>query len=1249
MANGWYLILLLLVEGQGVILNASAEAAVGLPATQTSGSTPGPLRPSVHARRNVEDFPPVLAKFLRFRVQKTNRDQPCLDELEIYRQGDPERNVARSSAGARATASGSLPGVRIHQLEFVNDGCYGNGHSWIADTVNAWVQIELPEVECINRVVWGRDREGNFIDRLSTEYVIEVSTDGATWHTVASSADRAPLTAGNTFAGINPMRRYIVTRFAPVNTTLSEEFDRSSTDYCVDRWQTEDGLPGNTVTSIVQTHDGYLWIGTFGGLARFDGMQFRHFGEREGLKTNRILCLFEDARGDLWVGSEGGGLFRYHAGVFSALTTRDGLLHDVVMSLTEDALGRLWIGTYSGLQCWKDGAFIPAAIEPAPLQGPVSRLLADPSGVLWMVINGLLGKVETNCFMLPKVEGEPSGQMAVSALHMSHSGRLWIGGNSGYVVSSSHGALDLLPLVLEQLTDNLWDLCEARNGDMWIGTASSGLRRWRGGQVLSITTQEGLADNSVRCILEDREGNLWVGTNGGGLHRLKLKKLALVTTRLGLAHNVVMSLAEDAKGDVWIGSNGGGVSLRRQGTFAPAYLNYLLDNECIWSLLAARDGTLWIGTWNSGLFHKTDAKLERFNVALQDRDEPVVALCEDRIGGLWIGTYQDGLKYFQDGNFISYRATNGLSANFISALAQDPSGRLWIGTVGGGLNCLEQGAFKVFTRQDGLGSEFIRTIYADAQGVLWIGTAGGLSRLKDGRLATLTTQHGLADDVISQIIEDDYGHLWLGCNRGIFSVPKADLNQVAEGRLNSCKVLSYGKAEGMESLECTGGFSPAGLKTRDGKLWFSTVKGLVRVDPERLPSNELPPPVLIEQVVVDGMAVAADSLRLLPHIQDPTPQTKPGPSRPAPAAWRIGPGARHVELHYTALSFTAPEKVRFRYRLEGFDPSWVEAGTQRIAYYTYLPPGRYQFRVAACNNDGVWNDTGAAIVLQSLPLFWQTWWFRLLLASAVLGGTGWAVKYWSTRRLRRRLEWLRQQNALEQERTRIARDIHDELGTHLTEIALLSELGQIHRQSPRVVAEDLRRISDRAREAVTSADAIVWTVNPRNDSLDHLANYIVRFTEDFFHLTSIRCRLDVPAALPHFICSTQYRRHLCLAVKEVCNNVVRHAGATEVWLRMALQDRQFRIVIEDNGKGFSGAIMPEGSDGLRNLHQRMNELRGRLEIASQLGKGTAVSLITPLEQTGGSAAGPDAGREPGRVFPELNRTKSFSRGLKCGS
>jgi len=401
------------------------------------------------------------------------------------------------------------------------------------------------------------------------------------------------------------------------------------------------------------------------------------FGEREGVRSSSVLCLFEDRAGTLWVGTDGGGLLRFENGRFEALTQREGLWSDVVMALAQDAGGRLWIGTHAGLDCWQDGRFVRDESLPPRRSEPFSRVLCHKDEMC-VVINGFLHQVQDRKYLRKNPGAEPPSDIADAALRSGPSGQLWFGGLSGRLSTSSNGVLTLVPQPAEASPDTILDVCEARNGDLWLGMASTGLRRWRNGEVLSLTVQEGLADNCIRCLLEDREGNLWIGTSAGGLHRLKPKKLRVVTTADGLTYNVVMSFAQDSDGDVWIGSNGGGLTVghpravapikaassgRKQRLltspaaldmeFAPADVSYLLDNESIPSVLAARDGVLWLGTWNSGLFRMTGTKLEQFHLGRPENEQPVLALCEAAAGGLWVGTYQDGLKFFKDGVFTS--------------------------------------------------------------------------------------------------------------------------------------------------------------------------------------------------------------------------------------------------------------------------------------------------------------------------------------------------------------------------------------------------------------------------------------------------------------------------------------------------------------------------------------------------------------------------------------------------------------------
>ncbi|MBX3731171.1 MAG: histidine kinase [Verrucomicrobiae bacterium] len=1149
------------------------------------------LRPPVHPRRNVDEFEPVPARWVRFTILKTNGSEPCLDELEIFTAGSPPENVALAGAGARTTVSGTMAGYAIHRQEHLNDGLYGNARSWIADTVGAgWVVVELPRVEFVRRVVWGRDREGRFLDRLPTAYRIEVATEPDVWKTVASSDDRRPLEVGGTLAGANPSHRFAINRFAPVETTLAPAVPSGPpAEYAIRVWQIEDGLPANTITALLPSREGYLWLGTYNGLARFDGARFVAFGEADGLANPHISCLWEDGEGVLWAGTEGGGLVRWDGREFSTFTVADGLSDNFILALAGDASGRLWVGTRSGLDRLDPGGGIHRRVVPALGSAAVSRLVPHRGGDLWAFAGGF-GLLHDGRWLPPPFEGEPAAFTSLTALHEGPSGALWIGGANGYVARLHDGVASVMGRDEGFHPDLVTELCETRSGDLWVGTVSGGLSRLRDGRFLTLTTQDGLPHNSIRALAEDAEGSLWAGTQGGGLLRLRPRPFTTHTTAHGLSHNVVMSFAEGPEGQVWIGSNCGGLNVWQDGRVTGYAAHFLLDNECIWPLLTGCGGRLWIGSWGGGLFELNEGRLKNHLVADGLSDDILLALAEDAEGALWIGTFAGGLNRLLDGRFTVFRRADGLASDTVTALLPESSGVLWIGTGGGGLQRFDGGRFTGWRRTDGLASDFVRTLHQDAQGRLWVGTAGGLSLIMNGRCHTFTPEHGLMDPVISQILEDGKGHLWLGSQQGISRVGIDDLLAVAAGRAPAVTPISFGREEGMESAECTGGFHPAGLRTRDGTLWFSTVKGFVRMDPDEVRVNRIAPPVRIEDVLVDG------------H-----------PEGTAGMSLRLPVRTRRLEIRYTALSLAAPSKVRFRYRLEGLEEDWVDAGGRRSAVYTHLPAGQFRFQVLASNNDGVWNLEGAMLPVSVLPPFWQTWWFLGVATVAGLGLSAGGVRLVALRKLRARLRHLEAQHALERERTRIARDIHDDLGAGLTQIALLSALGERHSGDPAESAGHFRQIGTRARAIVQSADAIVWAVNPTNDSLDHLADYLAQHARDFLGAAGIRCRIEFPDTFPGVALTAEVRHALFLATKEALHNVVKHARATEVWLRLSVDADRLSLVVEDDGCGLpAGFGDGAAGNGIGNLRRRLGELGGAAAFEQRQGGGAKVRLTVPL-------------------------------------
>jgi signal transduction histidine kinase len=530
------------------------------------------------------------------------------------------------------------------------------------------------------------------------------------------------------------------------------------------------------------------------------------------------------------------------------------------------------------------------------------------------------------------------------------------------------------------------------------------------------------------------------------------------------------------------------------------------------------------------------------------------------------------------------------------ALAQDAGGAIWIGAAGQ-LWRFQSGRFTVFKLPSSLPNLRFWSLLTDPDGSVWVGTmGGGLLRWRDGQLKRCTSADGLPSDTISQLLEDDFGNLWAGSRAGIFSVNRAALNAFFDGKAESIFCRSFGVSDGLPTLECSGGFQPACWRGQDGRLWFATVKGAVSVQPGDLPANRLPPDVVIEGVRVDGVAQAIDR------------QTH---------ALTLSPGRHYVEFRFTGISLTAPESVRFQWRLAGLASKWVDGGGQRSVSYSFLPPGDYRFDVRACNSDGVWNETGASLNLTVRPHFWETGWFKFGSGAGGLMcflGAGLLIQ---RRRYRTRMLAIERQHALERERTRIARDIHDQVGANLTKIGIQTD--QLGRQ-PGMPAEAqplVQGVAETTREMLQSMDEIVWAINPRNDTLKRAVNYLIHYTRDFLRPAGIAYHLDLPVDLPVLPLSTQVRHNLFMAFKEALNNAVKHGRPRSIRLVLALQPHELKLAVEDDGAGFTPTPSRDGADGLDNMRQRLKSLGGQCLIESAPGRGTRVTFQLPRQIPGG--------------------------------
>jgi len=967
-------------------------------------------------------------------------------------------------------------------------------------------------------------------------------------------------------------------------------------------WGTEAGLPQNTVTSMVQSPDGYLWLGTRDGLARFDGVRFKVFTLESGLPNVDISCLFEDRQGVLWIGTYGGGLCRLRQGRIE--TVSDPGHHpgsDAITCLQEDATGRLWVGTAGGLRFFRDGKWAEDASCAGLPESSITCLRRSGDGAtMWIasVTSGLMSYREGHLDPCPGPTGHEK-IFAQSLLEDSQC-RLWAGIGNGMVLCREKGRWRIFSETNGLPFAYITSLAEDPGGTIWAGSLDDGLYRFDGARFNVIRKTDGLSAEDIRSLYCDPEGNLWVGTRTGGLNCLSKRHLLAMAGAQGLTDDFTRSVAETVDGTLWVGTIGG--SLYQGGLsgfhpFRPDPVGPLIYHYAhVDSVLAMPDGSLWWGSAGGALMRWKNNRLANcFTNEPWLRNASVTALQNDHHDGIWIGTSGGQLLHWQEGHFTALAQQPARAA--ITSLAVEADDSVWIGSLGGGVKRIQAGGEEVLSILHGLPSASIRTLHLDADGALWIGTTGGgLSVWRKGQLTSFSSSQGLTMRTVSQIVEDDCGFLWMGCNSGIFKVKKKDLLDCADGRLAYVHSRSFGINDGMWATECSGGFCPAGLKTQSGLICISTVRGLVFLNPNEPGDDTAPPQVLLEEVLVNG------------RVQEPVTAGGNAGSPPAPRII-IPPGIHDLALHYTAIHFSAPEKIGFRYRLEGWDRGWSEVFARRTAYYQYIPPGEYTLHLQACNADGVWGSQDTTLAVTALPFFWETTWFRattLLAGSLLMAGMLWGLL---RHRYRRRLARLQTLNAIERERLRIAKDMHDQIGGMLTQMSQLSDLGLNEMEDPSLLRNRFERIGNRARVAVQSLDEIVWATNPKNDNLASFAEYVSRFSDEFFECTRIRCWQEVPATLPPLPLRTDVRHNVFLAVREAFNNALKHSQGTEVWLRMKLDHRRVTLDIEDNGCGFTPGQVAPGGNGLGNMRTRLAEDGGETVVISAPGRGTCIRFI----------------------------------------
>lgn len=953
----------------------------------------------------------------------------------------------------------------------------------------------------------------------------------------------------------------------------SQRGQTAESPFIVDVWGTADGLPQSSVIALAQTRDGYLWLGTLNGLVRFDGNAFTRFNVNltPGLPDNRIIFLYEDRHTNLWVGTETAGLCRVKDGAIENFP--DTVAAGKISGAVEDEAGNVWFKGETGTVCSSpeekvglvSGGLPPQLFWKLLARATCSEVLGH-SNVVWHLSDGRVQR-----FVGEKMDKDFGPVPWKPALVYSMRP-----GTNGHPEPM---AFDL----------NVSCAVEDAEGNLVVGTTKEGIYRLLNGIWYHIGIPEGLSHDIVLSLCADREGNVWVGTDGasekqsGGLNRLKLKNFYDVP---GLPAKTAQSIAEDAQGGMWVAFNSRGIFYWRT-NFSSYYGVGTLSNA--WTMLVDSRQQIWAGTRGEGLFRFMSYYFQPVGSARRVGKD-IFALYQGRDGKIWVGS-ENGLASSDGTNWVYYTTNEGLPPGAVRALTEDAAGNLWIGTQGGGVFRLHDG--KITSANAPAGD--ISCLLVDRDNVLWAGTSGhGLARFQNGSWMLFSARDGLSTDNIGYLLEDGLGNLWIGSYEGIM---RASKKSFADYKAGTAKIVA---CRTFLTQESSLGAQPAGIRARDGRLWLPTTHGVVTVNPEALQPNTTPPPVVIESVLVDGIEQKTNRLSF---------------------GWggvvELSPANEQLEIHFASLNFSAPKGAqfgaRFRYRLEGRDKNPTDIGSERVAHFNKLPPGDYTFRVNACNEDGVWNEAGAALEIRVAPPFWRKAWFMVVVGLMVVGVLAGIVYLISTAKLKRQLRAARQKELIEKERARIARDLHDQVGANLTQVALLGEMAEADKHLPEEIEQHAQQIYATARETTRSLDEIVWSLNSANDTLEGLANYACKYAQDYFALAGVSFRSELPA-LPATPILPDVRHNVFLAFKEAVNNVVKHARATEARVKLRLEPDKFLLTIADNGRGLGDFSGKQLRNGLKNMRKRLADIGGEFNIVSDEKGGTVVSLSVPLKE-----------------------------------
>lgn len=946
------------------------------------------------------------------------------------------------------------------------------------------------------------------------------------------------------------------------------------TQYSRTMWTQERGLPQDTIRTITQTRDGYLWLGTDEGLARFDGYDFLVYDKASGaIPDNSVTALSAAQDGSLWIGTQR-GLTHHAEGRFVTYTRRDGLPDDSILALCADRSGAMWIVAGVALVRFEGGRFTTFSPGKELPVTAARAVVEDGEGNLWVAGYSRVVK-RTGDHFVTVVSGEVMSGTVLSML-VDRAGTLWLAGSTGVIERTADGKVrrfgerDGLPDVVVRA------VLSDRDGNLWAGT-NNGIARLENGRFISaVNADAGLV---VRCLLEDREGNLWIGANGG-LSRWKSDVFTVYGKSEGLPSDEPNAVYQDHSGRIWVGFNDVGLLHFGVGGRGYSLREGLPDTE-VFQIREARNGDLLVAT-RQGLARLSGGRFQKYMAPDPLGRAGVFDAMEDESGAMWLAL-PGGLSVLRNGKFQNIVPSSPLLNDFVVTLCQTRDGAIWAGTYGKGLWRVKGDEKRQYTTADGLSSDQIRSMYQDGEGTLWVATfGGGLSAIRGDTISRYTAQDGLLSDNVAKIL-DDGESLWLSTTRGICRIAKKQLSEFAAGRRKRLEPENFGVEDGLRSAQCapTYPLGGGGIRAADGRLWFTTSRGLAVLDPGARKSEHLAPLTQMVSVTANGREL--------------------DPETPA----RLSPGSERLQIRYTGIHLGAPERVHYSYWLEGLDTNWVDAGTRRLISYNSLSHGHYRFRVRAESPGSA--PTEASWSFELMPQFWETTWFRLLCVAA-LGAMAWAAYQIRLRQIRSRFALVLE------ERARLAREIHDTLAQGF--VGISSQLDAVAMSMPsqespaRTYLELARRM---ARHSLTEARRSVMDLRSSTLEGQDLAQAIESGTKQLTAGTGVDISVEVSGPVKEL--PPEMEQHLLRIAQEAVTNVLKHGQASRIWVKLHLEARRLFLKIADDGRGFDQHdvfLSRGGHFGLLGMRERAERLGGEFKLASHPGEGTQVEVTVPL-------------------------------------